>query len=102
MERIRRAVRSVLKYLKDSGGATLYETTAAVAMAGILAAVAAPVIIERVGEAKVARAVAEIDTIWAGMQNFQRDTGKMPGEAEGVFLLFTGPPGQIHAPLPDV
>lgn len=102
MERISRVLRSVLKYLKDARGATLYETTAAVAMAGILAAVAAPVIIERVGEAKVSRAVAELDAIWAAMQNFQRDTGKMPGEAEGAFLLFSGTAGTKHAPLPDI
>ncbi|MBI4610631.1 MAG: hypothetical protein HY726_16670 [Candidatus Rokubacteria bacterium] len=102
MERISRVVRAVLRHFRDSRGATLYEITAAVAMAGILAAVAAPVIIERVGEAKVARAVGEIDAIWAGMQNFQRDTGKMPGEAEAAFLLFTGTTGTVHAALPDI
>lgn len=101
MERISRVVRSALKHLKDSRGATLYEATAAVAMAGILAAVGAPVIIERVGEAKVARAVAEIDALYNAMQNFQRDTGKMPGEAEGALLLFTGPVGMTSAQLPD-
>lgn len=87
MERISRVVKLALKHLKDSSGATLYEITAAVAMAGILAAVAAPIVIERVGEAKVSATVTELDTFWAGMQNFQSHTGKWPGEAEGVFVL---------------
>ena len=101
MERIGRALRSLLKHLKDSRGVSLYEITAAVAMTGILAAVAVPVIIDKVQEAKAARAVQETDTIYKAMSAFQRDTGKMPGEVEGFKLLVTGVSGGVATiPLP--
>jgi type II secretory pathway pseudopilin PulG len=90
MERLSRALRALVKHLKDSRGVSLYEITAAVAMTGILAAVAVPVIIDKVSEAKSARAIQEVDGIYKAMQAFQKDTGKLPGQAEGAVLLKSG------------
>jgi type II secretory pathway pseudopilin PulG len=101
MERIGRALRSLLKHLKDSRGVSLYEITAAVAMTGILAAVAVPVIIDKVQEAKAARTVQETDSIYKALSAFQRDTGKMPGEFEGIKVLITTTNGGSLTPLPD-
>lgn len=82
MERISRALKTAWRHIRDSRGVSLYEITAAVAMTGILAAVAVPVVLEKVSEAKSARAVQETDSIYRASVNFQRDTGLMPGELE--------------------
>lgn len=75
---------SILRYLHDSRGVSLYEITAAVAMTAILAAVSVPVIIDRITDTKAARATLELAAISGAMDAFQRDTGKMPGEAEAL------------------
>jgi type II secretory pathway pseudopilin PulG len=69
-------------------------------MTGILAAVAVPVIIEKTTEAKVARVTQEVDAISQAMNAFKRDTGKVPGEAEAIKILLSGPQG-MHALLPN-
>ena len=100
MEKISRMVKAVLKQLRDTRGVSLYEITAAVAMTGILAAVAVPVVIEKTTEAKAARVVQETINIKDAMTAFQNHTGKQPGEAEGIRLLLSGPLG-FFALLPD-
>jgi type II secretory pathway pseudopilin PulG len=100
MERMGGMLRAVLRQLKDARGVSLYEITAAVAMTGILAAVAVPVIIEKTTEAKAARVTQETDAISQAINGFKRDTGKTPGEAEGILVLLTGPQG-MHALLPN-
>lgn len=102
MERISKVVRLLLRHLKDSRGVSLYEISAAVAMSAILAAVAAPVILDQVVSAKIARAGAETANIFSAMQGFQKDTGKIPGEVEGIVLLVSGVQGSTAiVPLPD-
>jgi type II secretory pathway pseudopilin PulG len=86
-----RAFRTVLKHFKDSRGVSLYEITAAVAMTGILAAVAVPIVLDRVEDAKVARSGLETDTIAKAMEAFKRDTGVYPGELEKLILLVSDP-----------
>jgi len=102
MELIGRALRSLLRHLKDTRGVSLYEITAAVAMTGILAAVAVPVIIDKVQEAKAARAIQETDSLYKAISAFQRDTGKMPGEVEHFKLLITSTSVGTPTPLPDL
>jgi type II secretory pathway pseudopilin PulG len=89
-----------VKHLKDSRGVSLYEITAAVAMTGILAAVAVPVIIDKVSEAKSARAIQETDGLFKAISAFQKDTGRMPGEVEGFKLIVTSD-SLTTTPLPD-
>jgi general secretion pathway protein G len=89
MERAGRVLRAVLNHPKDTRGVSLYEITAAVAITGILAAVAVPVIIEKTTEAKAARVAQEVDAISQALNAFKRDTGEVPGEAEGVLILLS-------------
>ena len=97
MKRIASMLGSLRQHLTDVRGVSLYEITAAVAMTGILAAVAVPVVLDRVSEAKATRAVQETDAISRAMASFQRDTGKWPGQAENTTLLVSS----LSHPLPD-
>lgn len=87
MGRMARAIKTVLKHLNDSRGVSLYEITAAVAMTGILAAVAVPVVLDRVEEARVARSILETDALAKAIEAFKKDTGKHPGEIENLKVL---------------
>ncbi|MBI4610633.1 MAG: type II secretion system protein GspG [Candidatus Rokubacteria bacterium] len=77
-----RAVRRLLRTLRDSRGVTLYETTAVVAMTAVIAAVALPVAIDRIENAKEGRAASEVLTLANAMMRFFEETGRWPGEAE--------------------
>ncbi len=95
-----RAFRTLLGSLRDSRGLSLYEITAAVAMTAIIAAVAIPVALDRIEDAKKARATLEVEAISKAMLRFFQDTGKWPGELEikrgGKFFLKSNaslPPG---------
>jgi hypothetical protein len=72
----------MLKPLEDASGVSLYETTAVVAMTAVVAAVAIPMALDRLEDAKVARAANEVLTISSAMQKFFEHTGRWPGEAE--------------------
>lgn len=76
------ALRRFLRFLKDCRGVSLYETTAAVAMAAIVASVALPVALDRIEDAKKAKATLEADAISKAMLRFFQDTGRWPGELE--------------------
>jgi type II secretory pathway pseudopilin PulG len=86
------------RLFKDHRGVSLYETTAVVAMTAIVAAVALPVAMDRVENAKEARIAAETVSITNAMMKFFEDTGRWPGEAEirtpgtAVCFLQTGVP----------
>jgi type II secretory pathway pseudopilin PulG len=77
---------------------SLYETTAVVAMTSIIAAVAIPVAMDRVENAKEGRVGQEAGTLAGAMMKFFEDTGRWPGEAEirtpgsAVCFLQTGVP----------
>lgn len=71
-----------LKPFRDARGLSMYETTAVVAMTAIVAAVAIPVALNRIEQAKLTRAANESVTIVNAMMNFFQATGKWPGEVE--------------------
>ena len=77
-----RTVKRFLRTLKDSRGVTLYETTAVIAMTSIVAAVALPVALDRIENAKEGRAAREAIILASAMMKFFEDTGRWPGEAE--------------------
>jgi type II secretory pathway pseudopilin PulG len=77
-----RAVKRLLRALKESRGVSLYETTAVVAMTAIIAAVAIPVAMDRIENAKEGRVGREAITLSNAMLKFFEDTGRWPGEAE--------------------
>lgn len=82
MGRFVRFLRRVLKPLGDVSGVSLYETTAVIAMTAVVAAVAIPMALDRLEDAKVAKAANEVLTISSAMQKFFEHTGRWPGEAE--------------------
>ena len=77
-----RAVTRLLRALTNQCGVTLYETTAVVAMTAVLAAVALPVVVDRIENAKEARVARETLNIGSAMMKFFEETGRWPGEAE--------------------
>lgn len=90
-----RALRKLLRTFRDFRGVSLYETTAAVAMAAIVASVAIPVALDRIEDAKKAKGSLEVEAISKAMLRFFQDTGKWPGELEMIknnegVLLKTG------------
>lgn len=72
----------LLGVIRGCRGVSLYETTAVVAMTAIVAAVAVPVAMERIENAKESKVAQEAVTISNGMMKFFEDTGRWPGEAE--------------------
>lgn len=81
-EWVARGLKRLLRSLKDSRGVSLYETTAVVAMTAIVAAVALPVAMDRIENAKESRVGQETVTLGNAMMKFFEDTGRWPGEAE--------------------
>lgn len=77
-----RTVGRLLGALADCRGVSLYETTAVVAMTAIVAAVAVPVAMDRIENAKESKVAQEALTIGNAMMKFFEDTGRWPGEAE--------------------
>ena len=98
MGRFTRFVNRFLKLLGDARGVSLYEPTAVIAMTAIVAAVAVPMAMDRVEDAKSTKAANEILTIGGAMQKFFEHTGRFPAEAEirkagnSICFLQTGVP----------
>lgn len=104
-----RMVGRLLRPFRDARGLTLYETTAVVAMTAIMAAVAIPVVMDRIENAKDSKVGNEVLNLGNSMMKFFQDTGRWPGEAEirsdgTTCFLQSGQPGtdpSKHTLLPD-
>jgi len=110
MGRVARTLKHLLEVLRDVRGVSIYETTAVVAMTSIVAAVALPVALDRIENAKQARAANEVIAIANAVMKFFENTGRWPGEVEirragsEVCFLQTGVPStdpSQGALLPD-
>ena len=77
MERIRRFFKKFGKTL-NAKGYTLLEVAAVVAVTGTLAAVAMPVVADKIAAAKVTAATMEVQAIKDTIVNFMKDTGVPP------------------------
>ncbi len=77
MERIRRFFKKFGKGLKAKGY-TLIEVAAVVAVTGTLAAVAMPVVADKIAASKLAAAQNDVNSIKDAIVNFQKDTGRPP------------------------
>ena len=81
-----------------SAGFSLIELIAVVAILGILAAVVAPKIFNRPGEARMKRAAADIRNIEASLQMYKLDNFSFPTTDQGLLALVEQPTGSPEAP----
>lgn len=78
MERLKRIFRGFGRVIKAQKGYTLTEVAAVVAVTATLTAVALPVVIGKVDEGKVQRAVGDVQAIKSAVLSFLNDTGVPP------------------------
>lgn len=94
------AIRTLLRSLRDIQGFNTTDVTMAAFIVATLGAAITPVILDKVEDARITRAVIELNAIHEGSLKFFQDTGFRPGQLEiraggGKFFLRSG-----TAPLP--
>ena len=70
-------------------GFTLLELLIVLVIIGLLAALVGPKLIHRVGEAKQKTSKVQIEMLGTSLDTFRLDTGKYPGEDQGLEALIT-------------
>lgn len=86
-----RAIRTLLRSLTDSGGFNTTDVTMAAFIVATLGAAITPVILDKVEDARITKAVIELNAIHEGSLKFFQDTGFRVGQKEikagkGLFL----------------
>ncbi len=79
-------------------GFTLIEVLVVVVILAILAAVVVPRVMEHPGEARVARAKADIQAIVTSLNTYKLDNFAYPATEQGLEALVTKPSGAPEAP----
>lgn len=81
-----------------NAGFTLIEVLVVVVILAILAAVVVPKVMEHPGEARVARAKADIQAIATALNTYKLDNFAYPSTEQGLIALVQKPAGQPEAP----
>lgn len=81
----------VNRALRKSRGFTLIEIMVVVVIIGLLAAVIVPNVVNKVDEARVTRARADISSIESALTIFRLDNSKYPTTEQGLAALTTQP-----------
>lgn len=81
------------RHLKCQRGFTLIELMVVVIILGLLAALVAPKMFGRVGQAKQKAAYAQIELFGTALDSFRLDVGRYPVTEEGLQALITAPAG---------
>jgi general secretion pathway protein G len=81
----------VNRALRKSRGFTLIEIMVVVVIIGLLAAVIVPNVVNKVDEARVTRAKADIASIESALTIFRLDNSKYPTTEQGLAALTTQP-----------
>ncbi len=81
------------RYLKSQRGFTLIELMVVMIILGLLAALVAPKMFGRVGQAKQKAAYAQIELLGTALDSFRLDVGLYPTTSEGLQSLLTAPSG---------
>ena len=76
---------------RHSRGFTLLELMVVIVIIGVLAALIAPKILDRVGQAKVTAAQADISTIVNSLKTYKLDNGRYPSTDQGLQALVAKP-----------
>ena len=77
----------------DEAGYTLMELLVVLAILGLLAAVATPMVLHYLDSAKVSTAKTEVSNLSAGLDLFKYDVGRYPTSEEGLQALVSAPEG---------
>jgi general secretion pathway protein G len=76
---------------RRSRGFTLLELMVVIVIIGVLAALIAPKILNRVGQAKVTAAQSDISTLMNALKIYKLDNGHYPSTDQGLQALVTQP-----------
>ena len=76
---------------RSSRGFTLLELMVVIVIIGVLAALIAPKILNRVGEAKITAAQTDIATLMNALKTYKLDNGRYPSTDQGLQALVTKP-----------
>lgn len=82
------------KYLKCQQGITLIELMVVMVILGLLAALVAPRMFGKVGQAKRKAAYTQIELFGTALDAFRLDVGRYPTTSEGLEALLTSPAGE--------
>ena len=74
-------------------GYTLMELLVVLAILGLLAAIATPMVLHYLDSAKVSTAKTEVSNLSAGLDLFKYDVGRYPTTEEGLEALVSAPEG---------
>ena len=76
---------------RSSRGFTLLELMVVIVIIGVLAALIAPSVLSRVGQAKVTAAQTDISTIMNALKTYKLDNGRYPSQDQGLQALVARP-----------
>jgi general secretion pathway protein G len=76
---------------RSSRGFTLLELMVVIVIIGVLAALIAPKILDRVGQAKATAAQADISTLMNSLKTYKLDNGRFPSQDQGLQALVSKP-----------
>ncbi|MDP3047827.1 MAG: type II secretion system major pseudopilin GspG [Thermodesulfovibrionales bacterium] len=82
-----------MRFLNNKKGLTLIELMVVIVILGLLAALVAPKMFGRIGEAKQKAAKAQIELFGTALDSFRLDVGKYPATSEGLQALRVSPSG---------
>jgi general secretion pathway protein G len=74
-------------HLKDEGGFTLIELMVVMIILGLLAALVAPKVFNKLGKANTNAAYAQIELLGTALDSFRLDVGRYPTTSEGLEAL---------------
>jgi len=78
--------------VRNQSGYTLMELLVVLAILGLLAAIATPMVLKYLDSAKLGTAKTEIANLSAGLDLFKYDVGRYPTTQEGLDALIKAPP----------
>ena len=82
---------TALAQRRDEAGYTLMELLVVLAILGLLAAIATPMVLHYLDSAKVSTAKTEVANLSAGLDLFKYDVGRYPTTQEGLEALVNPP-----------
>ena len=78
---------------RQSRGFTLLELMVVIVIIGVLAALIAPNVLSRVGQAKITAAQTDINTLMNALKTYKLDNGRFPSGDQGLQALVAKPSG---------